>query len=234
MHFDIDRLTSLVMKKLLMLFVIAVLAYGFFAFDLNRHLSIDSIKASLGQFEKLRAASPLGIGIAFFVIYVMVSALALPGTPILTLTAGALFGFLLGTVLVSFASSIGATMAFLASRYLLRDVIQHRFGDRLKLINERLRQNGTIYLFTLRLLPFAPFFLINLLMGLTPIRTFNFYWVSQLGMLASTLVYINAGTQLVKVKDLSSVASPELLISLALLGVFPILAKNIIKLIRTP
>jgi uncharacterized membrane protein YdjX (TVP38/TMEM64 family) len=222
------------MNKLLLLLVVSALVYGYLAFGLNHPLSLESIKASLGQFEALRAASPLGVGLAFFAIYVMVSALSLPGTPLLTLTAGALFGFLMGTVIVSFASSIGATLAFLASRYLLHDVIQNRFGQRLELINEGLRQNGTLYLLSLRLVPLAPFFLVNLLMGLTPLRTFRFYWVSQIGMFASTLIYVNAGTQLAGINDLSGIASPALLMSLALLGLFPILVNKLLNLTGRP
>ncbi len=197
----------------------------FFALDLNSYLSLHSLKVSLGQFEAWRAASPVLVGLSFLLFYVIVAALSLPGAAVLTLAAGALFGLLWGTVIVSFASSIGATLAFLVSRYLFRDAIQSRFGDRLSAINNGMAKDGVFYLFTLRLVPLFPFFIVNLLMGLTPIRTSSYYWVSQVGMLAGTLVYVNAGTQLAKISGLSSIVSPGLLISFTLLGVFPLLAK---------
>jgi pyruvate/2-oxoglutarate dehydrogenase complex dihydrolipoamide dehydrogenase (E3) component/uncharacterized membrane protein YdjX (TVP38/TMEM64 family) len=163
---------------------------------------------------------------------VLVTALSLPGAVIMTLAAGALFGLGSGTLLVSFASSIGATLAFLASRYLLRDAIQTRFGDRLKAVNEGMAKDGVLYLFTLRLVPLFPFFLVNLLMGLTPIRTLSYYWISQLGMLAGTLVYVNAGTELAKINSLSGIVSPGLLWSFVLLGIFPLLAKAFLNLLQ--
>ena len=150
----------------------------------------------------------------------------------MTLAGGALFGLWTGIVLISFASSIGATAAFLASRYVLRESIQRRFGDKLSAINDGMAREGALYLFTLRLVPVFPFFLINLLMGLTSIRTVTFYWVSQIGMLAGTLVYVNAGTQLAQINSLSGIVSPGLLMSFALLGVFPLIAKRMIQWIQ--
>ncbi|WPC68481.1 FAD-dependent oxidoreductase [Rhodoferax ferrireducens] len=220
------------MKKLLILSAAALLAFGFFALDLNRYLTLDGMKASLGQFESQRAASPVVVGLVFFSVYVVVTAMSLPGAAILTLAAGALFGLSMGTLIVSFASSIGATLAFLASRYVLRDAIQRRFGDRLKVINEGMAKDGALYLFTLRLVPLFPFFLVNLLMGLTPVRTLSYYWVSQVGMLAGTLVYVNAGTQLAQINSLVGIVSPGLLLSFALLGVFPMLAKVFMSLLQ--
>ncbi len=214
------------MKKLLILVTAAILVFAFFALDLNQYLTLDGMKTSLGQFEVQRAASPVTVGLVFFAVYVVTTALSLPGAVILTLGAGALFGLGLGTLMVSFASSIGATLAFLASRYVLRDLVQARFGNRLKAINEGMAKDGPMYLFTLRLVPLFPFFLVNLLMGLTPIRTLSYYWVSQLGMLAGTLVYVNAGTQLAQISSLSGILSPGLLFSFALLGIFPLLAKR--------
>ncbi|MDD2808010.1 bifunctional TVP38/TMEM64 family protein/FAD-dependent oxidoreductase [Rhodoferax sp.] len=221
------------MKKILILVTAALLAFGFFALDLNQYLTLEGMKASLGQFETQRAASPLIVGLVFFAVYVVATALSLPGAVILTLAAGALFGLSAGTVMVSFASSIGATLAFWASRYVLRDVIQRRFGDRLKAINDGMAKDGTLYLFTLRLVPIFPFFLVNLLMGLTPVRTLSYYWVSQLGMLAGTLVYVNAGTQLAQINSLSGILSPGLLLSFALLGVFPMLAKKFMTVLQS-
>lgn len=216
------------MKKILLIALVASLAIAFFALGWHQHLTLEGLKSSLGQFEAQRANSPWGVGLAFLGIYVLVTALSLPGAVILTLAAGALFGLAWGTLIVSFASSIGATLAFLASRYVLRDTIQRRFGDRLKAINEGMAKDGALYLFTLRLVPVFPFFLVNLLMGLTTIRTFSYYWVSQLGMLAGTLVYVNAGTQLAQINSLSGIVSPGLLFSFALLGVFPMVVKKIL------
>ncbi|OIP24394.1 MAG: pyridine nucleotide-disulfide oxidoreductase [Comamonadaceae bacterium CG_4_9_14_0_8_um_filter_60_18] len=221
------------MKKLLIPGLAAILIFGFFALDLNQYLTLQGMKASLGQFEALRAAAPLKVGLAFFVVYVLAAALSLPGAAILTLAAGALFGLGVGTLIVSFASSIGATLAFLASRYVLRDVVQQRFGDRLKAIDAGIAKDGALYLFTLRLIPVFPFFLVNLLMGLTPIRTLSYYWVSQLGMLAGTLVYVNAGTQLAQINSLSGIVSPGVLMSFALLGVFPLVTKKILAFMQS-
>jgi len=220
------------MKKVLILGTAALLAWGFLALDLHHYLTLDGMKANLGQFEAQRAASPVRVGMIFFAVYVMVTALSLPGAVILTLAAGALFGLFMGTLIVSFASSIGATLAFLASRHVLRDVIQRRFGDRLQAINDGMTKDGPLYLFTLRLVPIFPFFLINLLMGLTPVRTVSYYWVSQLGMLAGTLVYVNAGTELARITSLSGLVSPGLLLSFALLGIFPMLAKQVMALLQ--
>jgi pyruvate/2-oxoglutarate dehydrogenase complex dihydrolipoamide dehydrogenase (E3) component/uncharacterized membrane protein YdjX (TVP38/TMEM64 family) len=216
------------MKKALTLIAVLLMVLAFFALDLDRHLTLDGLKGSLAQFEAWRSASPIFVAIAFFVLYVVVTALSLPGAVIMTLAAGALFGLLQGTLIVSFASSIGATLAFLVSRYLLRDSVQRRFGDRLKAINDGIARDGAFYLFTLRLVPVFPFFLINLLMGLTPITTRSFYWVSQVGMLAGTVVYVNAGTQLAQLSGLSGILSPDLLVSFALLGVFPLIARRVV------
>ena len=152
--------------------------------------------------------------------------MSLPGATILTLLGGALFGLIKGGLLVSFASTIGATLAFLASRYLLKDSIQSKFGDKLKVINEGVKKEGGFYLFTMRLIPAFPFFLVNLVMGLTPIKTLTFFLVSQVGMLPGTLVYVNAGTQLAQLESLSGILSPKLIASFALLGVFPLVAKK--------
>lgn len=220
------------MKKLLLMIGIMLLVGAFFLFDLHHMLTLEGLKGGLTQFETWRAAEPLLVGGAFFLVYVLVTAL-FPGAAVMTLAAGALFGLLWGTVIVSFASSVGATLAFLASRYLLRDGVQSRFGDRLKAINDGVQKDGAFYLFTLRLVPVFPFFLINLLMGLIPIRAATFYWVSQIGMLAGTLVYVNAGTQLAQLESLSGIISPGLLLSFALLGVFPLLAKKVLSGIQT-
>ncbi|MFT4573858.1 MAG: pyruvate/2-oxoglutarate dehydrogenase complex dihydrolipoamide dehydrogenase (E3) component [Marinomonas primoryensis] len=222
----------MVMKKIGLLVLIAILAAGFFYFDLHQLLTLQGLKSGLAQFEVWRAESPLLVGGAFLLLYVIVTALSLPGAVIMTLAAGALFGLGWGLLIVSFASSIGATLAFLVSRYLLQDMVQKRFGDRLKAINEGVEKEGAFYLFTLRLVPVFPFFLINLLMGLTNIRAVTFYWVSQVGMLAGTFVFVNAGTQLGQLESLSGILSPSLLLSFVLLGVFPLIAKKLLNVIK--
>ena len=215
------------MKRILLAVLILVVAASFFAFDLERFLTLESLKQSQSDFSALKAQSPWLVAAVSFVLYIIVTAFSLPGALIMTLAMGALFGLVYGTILVSFASSIGATLAFLASRFVLQEAVQQRFGDKLKAINEGIAKDGALYLFTLRLVPVFPFFLINLLMGLTPMRTRTFYWVSQVGMLAGTLVFVNAGTQLAKLQSLSGILSPALLFSFVLLGVFPMIAKKI-------
>jgi pyruvate/2-oxoglutarate dehydrogenase complex dihydrolipoamide dehydrogenase (E3) component/uncharacterized membrane protein YdjX (TVP38/TMEM64 family) len=215
------------MKKMVVLGLVLALVLAFFAFALNPLLTLEGLKARLARIKTLRTESPLRVALVYFVGYVLVTALSLPGAVVMTLAGGALFGLAGGTLLVSFASSLGATLAFLASRFLLRDLVQARFGNRLKAINDGMAKDGPMYLFTLRLVPLFPFFLVNLLMGLTPIRTLSYYWVSQLGMLAGTLVYVNAGTQLAQITSLSGILSPGLLFSFALLGVFPMLARRL-------
>lgn len=220
------------MKKIALLVLIAALATGFFYFDLHQLLTLEGLKSGLVQFEEWQAERPFLVGGVFLLLYVIVTALSLPGAAIMTLAAGALFGLAWGTLIVSFASSIGATLAFLVSRYLLQDTVQKRFGERLKAINEGIEREGAFYLFTLRLVPIFPFFLINLLMGLTTIRALTFYWVSQIGMFAGTLVYVNAGTQLGQLESLSGILSPSLLLSFVLLGVFPLIAKKIVDVVK--
>ncbi len=220
------------MKKLILVFIIIAVAVAFFAFDIDQMLTLENIKSSQAEFEQLKAGSPVFVSLVFFLLYVVVTALSLPGAVLMTLVAGALFGLIWGVVLVSFASTIGATLAFLVSRYLFKESIQNRFGDRLAAINEGVKSEGAFYLFTLRLVPIFPFFLINILMGLTPIRTFTYYWVSQLGMFAGTVVYINAGTQLGNIESLGDIVSLPLLFSFALLGIFPLLAKKITEWLK--
>jgi pyruvate/2-oxoglutarate dehydrogenase complex dihydrolipoamide dehydrogenase (E3) component/uncharacterized membrane protein YdjX (TVP38/TMEM64 family) len=215
-------------KRWWVLGALALAAAAFFGLGLGRYLSLEFIKSQQGALETWRAANPLMAALTFFAVYVAVTGLSLPGATILTLAAGAIFGLAWGTLITSFAASIGATLAFLSSRLVLRDWVQSRFGDRLTSINKGVRKDGGFYLFTLRVVPAFPFFLINLAMGLTHIGTLTFYWVSQLGMLLGTVVYVNAGTQLARIDKLADVASPGLLISLALLGVAPLIAKKIV------
>ena len=197
-------------------------------FDIGDLLTLDSLKASRDTLVARFDQSPATFAIGYFALYVAVAALSLPGAAVMTLAAGAIFGLGLGLLLVSFASSIGATLAFLTARYLLRDSVQARFGSRLEPVNEGMRRDGAWYLLSLRLVPVFPFFMVNLLIGLTPIAATRFYWVSQLGMLAGTAVYVNAGTQLAGITNLADVLSPPLLLSFVLLGVFPLLAKALL------
>ncbi|MEP0643153.1 VTT domain-containing protein, partial [Parasphingorhabdus sp.] len=220
------------MKKILILIVFAIAIASFFYFDLGSQLTLANLKEQQGNFDAQYQAAPfLVIGI-FFLIYVAVTAASVPGALILTLAAGALFGVVTGTIIVSFASSIGATIAFLSSRYLFRDTVKARFGDRLKAIDDGVEKDGPFYLLTLRLVPIFPFFLINLLMGLTAIKARTFYIVSQIGMLLGTLVYVNAGTQLAEIKEVGDIASPALLLSFAALGLTPWIGKWIVSLLK--
>ncbi len=215
------------MKKFLIIGFIVCAVIAFFALGLDQLLTLDAIKERQGEFAELVSQSPVLVAAGFFILYVIVTALSLPGAAILTIASGFLFGLVNGVVIASFASSIGATLAFLASRYLFKKSVQERFGNRLGAINNGIEKEGAFYLFTLRLIPVFPFFLINLLMGLTTVRTWTFYWVSQVGMFLGTAVYVNAGTQLSKVHSLSGILSPGLLVSFILLGLFPLFAKKL-------
>ena len=216
------------MKRLSLLAALAVLVGAFFALDLDRQLTLSALQSQREALVAWRDARPLLAGGGFFLLYVLVTALSVPGALILTLAAGALFGLLWGTLLVSFASTAGATLALLAARYLLRDVLKARYGGRLQAIDAGISRDGAFYLFALRLVPVVPFFLINLLFGLTALPARTFAWVSQLGMLAGTLVYVNAGTQLARIDTPADVLSPGLLGALVLLGLFPLLARKLL------
>lgn len=221
------------MIKKLFLVLIAAAAIGlFFHFNLHQLLTLEGLKGSMDQFSQYKEQSPLLVFGGFFLLYVVVTALSLPGAAILTLAAGALFGLVEGLLVASFASTVGATLAFLVSRYLLRDTIKQRFPERLGAIDAGVEKEGGFYLFTLRLVPVFPFFLINLLMGVTAIKAWTFYWVSQIGMLAGTFVFVNAGTQLAQIESLSGILSLDLILSFALLGVFPFIAKGILNVFK--
>lgn len=220
------------MKKLAIIAVLAALAAAYFAFDLGQYLTLAGVKALAADTAAFQRDNPLVVVAGFFLAYVVVTAASFPGAAIMTLAAGALFGVVWGTVIVSFASTIGATLAFLSSRYVLRDSIEARFGERLKAINAGLERDGAFYLFSLRMIPVFPFFMVNLVMGLTRIRTLTFMWVSQIGMLLGTIVYVNAGTQLARIDSLSGIASPAVLGSFVLLGIVPWIAKGIIGMIK--
>ena len=215
-------------KSKLLVFAIVVAAISaFFIFDLKQYVSLDYFQSQRAAIEAAVAADPLQAGLLFFAVYVAATGLSLPGASVLTLIAGAIFGLFWGTIIVSFASTIGATLAFLTSRFLLRDWVQQRFGDRLRPINEGVAREGAFYLFALRLVPAFPFFAVNLLMGLTPIRTWIYYWVSQLGMFAGTVVYVYAGTQLGEFR-----ISAGLIGAFVLLGLFPLIAKKTLDALK--
>ena len=219
-------------KKIFLLLIAAAAVGLFFHFDLHQLLTLDGLKGSMDQFSEYKEQSPLLVIGGFFLLYVVVTALSLPGAAILTLAAGALFGLVEGLLVASFASTIGATLAFLVSRYLLRDTIKQRFPERLAAIDAGVEKEGGFYLFTLRLVPVFPFFLINLLMGVTSIKSWTYYWVSQAGMLAGTFVFVNAGTQLAQIESLSGILSFNLILSFALLGIFPFIAKGILNVFK--
>jgi pyruvate/2-oxoglutarate dehydrogenase complex dihydrolipoamide dehydrogenase (E3) component/uncharacterized membrane protein YdjX (TVP38/TMEM64 family) len=217
------------------LFLVAALLAGvalFFGLGLGRYASLDYLKQSQASFAAQYATHPWALRLAFFAAYVAVASLSLPGAALLTLAGGGVFGFGWGLLLVSFASSIGATVSFWVARYVLRDWVQARFASRLADINQGVARDGALYLFSLRLIPVVPFFAINLAMGLTTMRARTFYWVSQLGMLAGTAVYVNAGTQLANISALKDVVSPGLLGAFVLLGLFPLLAKAVMRVIQ--
>jgi uncharacterized membrane protein YdjX (TVP38/TMEM64 family) len=219
-------------KKIGIVGVIIILIALFQIFDLSRYLSLEYLKSSRDSLAQLYAQNTFAVITAYFCIYVLVTSLSLPGAAVMTLAGGAVFGLVTGTVIVSFASTIGATLACIVSRYLLQDWVQSRFGEKLATINEGLAKEGAFYLFTMRLIPAFPFFLINLAMGLSKLPVRTFYWVSQLGMLPGTIVYVNAGKELGKIDSLGSILSPSLLISFALLGVLPLTLKKLIALYR--
>ncbi len=220
------------MKKALLVLILVGAIAAYFLFDLGQYLSLESFKARQAEIVAAKDANPLLYVAGFFLLYVAVTGLSIPGAAIMSLVAGALFGLVLGTVIVSFASTIGATLAFLSSRYLLREWVQGKFGERLRAIDEGLAKDGAFYLFTLRLIPVFPFFVINLLMGLTRIKTTTFFWVSQLGMLAATVVFVNAGTQISQIESTSGLLSPTLIGSFVALALFPWAAKALIGFVN--
>jgi pyruvate/2-oxoglutarate dehydrogenase complex dihydrolipoamide dehydrogenase (E3) component/uncharacterized membrane protein YdjX (TVP38/TMEM64 family) len=215
------------MQRLLILVAVAAAMMAWMHLGLGQYLTLEGLKARQGDIAALYAARPWQVIGGYFAAYVALTALSFPGAAIMTLAGGALFGLGLGTLIVSLASTIGATLAFLVSRHLLRDWVQGRFGARLAAINAGIEKDGAFYLFSLRLVPVFPFFVVNLLMGLTPIRTFTYFWVSQIGMLLGTIVYVNAGTQLAGISSVRDVASPGLLASFAALGLLPWLGKAV-------
>ncbi len=208
--------------------LIALLVGAFFALGLGDYLSLGYLQASRSRAVEYVQSAPLAAGAVFFVAYVLVTGLSLPGAAVLTVAAGAIFGVLWGLLLVSFASSIGATVAFLVARLVLGDWVTRRFGSYLEPINRGVERDGAFYLFSLRMVPVFPFFVINLLMGVTRIGVGTFYLVSQIGMLAGTFVFVFAGTQLAQVQSMGDVLSPGMIGALTLLGIFPLIARKLL------
>ncbi len=219
--------------KITLVAALAAALFAIYYFDISQYLNLEYFKTQQSLVNEYVADNHLTSALLFLLGYVIVTALSIPGAAIMTLIAGAVFGLLEGLLIVSFASTIGATLAMLVSRVLLRDSIQNRFSDQLKSINAGIEKEGAFYLFTLRLVPVVPFFVINLVMGLTKMPARTFFWVSQVGMLAGTAVFVNAGTQIAKIETLSGILSPTIIASFALLGVFPILAKRTLAAIKS-
>ncbi len=218
--------------KLIVLFVAAALIGLFFAFDLHQYFTLSELKARQQAFEAFYTDNKALTISIYMIVYIVMAALSLPGAAVMTLAGGALFGVWIGLIAVSFASTIGATLAFIVARFLLKDYVQNKFKDKLKTINEGIERDGNFYLFTLRLVPIFPFFVINLAMALTPLRVGAFYLVSQIGMLPGTLVFVNAGTQLSMIDSLQGILSPGLIFSFVLLGIFPLLAKKLTEFVK--
>ena len=226
-----DKNRKIVNKVVMVgLIVLGIVAFRFF--DLGQYLTLEYIKTSQDKFHTLYIANRFIVIAAYMGIYIAVTALSLPGAAVLTLAGGGLFGLTVGTVVISFASTIGATLACLVSRFLLREWVQNKFGGKLTTINDGIEKEGAFYLFSLRLVPIFPFFIINLLMGLTRMRLFTFFWVSQIGMFAGTIVYVNAGKELAKIDSLSGILSPGVLASFVVLGLFPITVKKLLALYK--
>ncbi|EHP3507770.1 TVP38/TMEM64 family protein [Vibrio cholerae] len=211
-------------KKLIIAIVLIAIA-ALLVTQFSQYLTLDVAKAKQAELANYIDAHLLQAALIYFVVYVLLTAFSIPGATVVTLLGAALFGFWLSLLLASFASTIGATLAFLSSRFLLRDWVQAKFADKLQTINQGIERDGAFYLLSLRLIPIFPFFLINLVMGLTPISTWRYYWVSQIGMLPGTAVYLNAGTQLAEISSLGEIVSLPVLASFVLLGVFPIVVK---------
>ena len=218
--------------RVLLILLVLIFVAAFFVLDLDQYLTLEYLKSQRQSFLDFYSANQFKTLAMYFTLYVFVTALSLPGALVISLAGGAVFGLATGLVVISFASSIGATLAFLIARFVLRDVVQNKFQDKLKAINSGVEKEGDFYLFTLRLIPLFPFFVINLVMGLTPMKAWRFYLVSQVGMLPGTIVFVNAGSQLGALESVSGILSPGLILSFALLGIFPLFAKKLVGFIK--
>lgn len=218
--------------KIILAAIIVALVAAFFIFDLGQYVSLEYFKQQQSTFNSYYQQNPLVVILIFAAVYIAMTGASIPFATPLTVLAGAIFGTLVGTVVVSFASSIGATIAFLVSRFLFRDAIEAKFGQRLEKIQAGIEREGAFYVFGLRLVPLFPFVVLNSLLGLTKIKTWTFYWASQLGMLLGTIVYVNAGKELANIKSLGDIASPTLVISFIALGLLPIASKYLLNFLR--
>jgi len=219
-------------KKIVILVIVVSLIAAFKVFDLGQYLTLSFLKESLDKFDDLYEKHTVLVIAGYFVVYVLTTSLSLPGASPLSIVGGAVFGLWTATLVVSFASTIGATLACFVSRFLLRDWVQSKFSDKIAKVNEGIEKEGAFYLFTLRLIPLFPFWMINLVMGLTKMPLLKFYWVSQIGMLPGTMVYVNAGKELAKIESVKGIFSPSLIISFALIGIFPIAVKKLVSFYR--
>ncbi|RBP48899.1 putative membrane protein YdjX (TVP38/TMEM64 family) [Arenicella xantha] len=219
-------------SKLILAAIVVALIGAFFAFDLGQYFSLANLKEQQEALNAYFQQHKLLVIVVFFIGYVAVAGLGLPAAAIMTLAAGAIFGFWTGLILVSFASTIGATIAFLLTRYLFHDAVEAKFGDKLKKLNQGIEREGAMYIFSIRLVPFIPFFVINSVMGLTSLKTVTFYWASQLGMLLGTAVYVNAGTQLATIETMGDIVDIRIVLSFLLLAVFPFIAKKLLTLVK--
>ena len=221
-------------RIVLLVVAVAALVAAYVAFDLGRFLSLGYFKAHQAAINAYFDAHPLRTAALFALLYIAVTSLSIPGTALLTLAAGAIFGVLAGTLLVSFSSALGATIAFLSSRFFLRAWVRRHFGAHLAAFNRGFERDGAFYLVSLGMIPIFPYFVINLVMGLTPIRVSTFYWASQAGMLLETILVVNAGTQIAQIDSLYGLLSPTLIASLALLGIVPLVVKKILTHEKMP
>lgn len=221
------------LKKIIILIIIVGLIVAIKLLNFDQYLTLSYLKGSLDNFKALYENHRVMVIASYFAVYVLTTSLSLPGASPLGIAGGALFGFWTATIIVSFASTIGATLACFVSRYLLRDWIQNKFGDKIAKVNEGIEKEGAFYLFTLRLIPVFPFWMINLVIGLTKMSLFKFYWVSQIGMLPGTMVYVNAGKELARIDSLSDILSPGLILSFVLLGFFPIITKKLLAFYKS-
>jgi uncharacterized membrane protein YdjX (TVP38/TMEM64 family) len=220
------------LQRLLIVAAIVVMVILFKVLGLGQYLTLDYLKASQDKFAQLYGENRLAFIASYMALYITVTALSLPGAAVMTLAGGAMFGFWVGLLVVSFASSIGATLACFVARFLLREWVQKKFGEKLSAINNGIAKEGAFYLFSLRLVPIFPFFVINLAMGLTTMELLTFYWVSQIGMLPGTMVYVNAGKELGQIESLSGILSPGLIFSFVILGLFPITVKKLLTIYK--
>ena len=219
-------------KKIIIVTLFITLVTLFFVFDFDEYFNLAYVKSQQEIINDYYSLNPVKTGLIFFISYVLITGVSLPGAGIMTLAGGTIFGFIWGTILVSFGSVFGATIAFLITRYIFHDYVQENFGKYLKPINHGIKKEGDLYLFTIRIVPIFPFFIVNILMALTPIKTLNFSLVSQIAMLIPTMVFVNAGTQLAHITSPRDVLSPELIVSFVLLGFFPYIGKRILSIIK--